>query len=398
MMEEQIAALAQRHESYVRELRHWFHRHAEVSWQEYETSTKIVEELKSMGVPYEAHYGNDTNVAAWICGTGTGKKKTIMLRADMDALPIREDPSHELRSENEGVMHACGHDGHTASLLGTVKILNELKDRFAGTIKIAFEAAEENGGGANDFIRMGFLDDVEALFGCHLFGTVKEGRAAVKVGDFMSGSDAIHITIRGRSGHSSTPHLAIDPVSIAAQFITDAQAVVARLTAPTDIAVVGFSTIHGGTVFNTIPEEVKITGSLRWFSEEVRTTVHKGLEGLLDGLCRAYGADYSIRYTNTMYAVVNDEKLTEFAAGSLGKVLGGGNVERWTKPQMGSESFAYYGEKVPYCFYFIGIDAGDRLPAGHNLHHNSGFCWNDENLKPSMQCMAQIAMDYMLQQ
>ena len=396
-MHNRIAALAEEKYPYVRDLRHWFHRNAEISWHEYKTSARIVEELEKMGIPYEAHYGNDTNVAAWIRGTKAGPGKTIMLRADIDALPIQEDESHEPCSENPGVMHACAHDGHTASLLGTVKILNELRDQFAGTIKIAFEAAEENGGGAQDFIKRGFLDDVDALFGCHLFGTVREGQAAVRAGNFMSGSDALHITIHGVSGHSSTPNLAVDPVNIATQFISNAQAVVARLVPPTEIAVVGFSTIHGGTVFNTIPDEVKITGSLRWFTNEVREIIHNGIERLLDGLCRAYGGSYEIQYTNTMYAVVNDKRLTEFAVRSLDKAMGKENVIQLPLPQMGSESFAYYGEKVPYCFYFLGIDAGDKLPAGHNLHHNSGFCWNDENLKKSMRCMAQIAVDYMMQ-
>ena len=305
MAENQIADLAEQYYPYLRDLRHEFH------------SARIVEELEKMGIPCQAHCGNETNVVAYLEGTGPGTKKTIMLRADIDALPIEEDPAHPLCSENPGVMHACAHDGHIAGMLGAVKILWELRHRFAGTIKVIFEAGEEDGGGANDFIRMGLLDDVEALFGCHLFGTVKEGRAAMRVGNFMSASDAIWITIRGLSGHSSTPHLAIDPVNIAAQLITDAQAVVARLIPPTEIGVLGFSTIHGGTVFNTIPEEVKISGSLRCFSEETRQRIHSGLEGLLKGLTEAYGATYEIKYTNSMPAVINDERLTKCAAESV---------------------------------------------------------------------------------
>ena len=397
MVENQIAALAEQYYPYVRDLRHEFHRHPERSWKEFRTSARIVEELEKIGVPCQAHCGNETNVVAYLEGTGTGEKKTIMLRADIDALPIEEDPSHPLCSENPGVMHACAHDGHIAGMLGAVRILQELRGQFAGTIKVIFEAGEEDGGGANDFIREGLLDDVEALFGCHLFGTVKEGRAAMRVGNFMSASDAVWITIRGLSGHSSTPHLAIDPVNIAAQLITDAQAVVARLTPPTEIGVLGFSTIHGGTVFNTIPEEVKISGSLRCFSEETRQRIHSGLEGLLKGLTSAYGATYELKYTNSMPAVINDERLTKLAAESVEKVLGEGHVDMLKDPQMGSETFAYYCDKVPSCFYFLGIDADDRMPEGHNLHHNSSFCWRDENLRLSMECMAQIALDYMTQ-
>ena len=322
MLQAEIAALSERYYPYVQELRREFHRYPEVSWKEYRTSKRIVEELEKMGVPYQAGCGAETNVAAWIHGTKPGEGRTILLRADMDALPIWEDESHPLCSENPGVMHACAHDGHVAGMLGAVRILNELKDRFSGIIKIAFEAGEEDGGGANGFIQAGFLDDVEAVFGCHLFGTVREGRAALRVGNFMSASDAVRLKIRGVSGHSSTPHLAVDPVNIAAQFITAAQAVVARLVPPTEIAVLGFSTIHGGTAFNTIPDEVSIEGSLRCFSEETRACIHRGIEGLLKGLTEAYGASYELRFTNTMSAVINDEALTRGAAASIASVIG----------------------------------------------------------------------------
>ena len=197
MLQAEIAALSERYYPYVQELRREFHRYPEVSWKEYRTSRRIVEELEKMGVPYQAGCGAETNVAAWIHGTKPGEGRTILLRADMDALPIQEDESHPLCSENPGVMHACAHDGHVAGMLGAVRILNELKDRFSGIIKIAFEAGEEDGGGANGFIQAGFLDDVEAVFGCHLFGTVREGRAALRVGNFMSASDAVRLKIRG---------------------------------------------------------------------------------------------------------------------------------------------------------------------------------------------------------
>jgi len=395
MLTAKINELVEKHYPHVRDVRHWLHRNAEISWKEYKTSARIVEELERLGIPYEAHYGNDTNVAAWIKGTGSGTEKTILLRADMDALPIEEDEGHEPRSENPGVMHACGHDGHTAGMLGVAAILNELKDQFSGTVKIAFEAAEENGGGSHDFIREGFLDDVEGVFGCHLGGSVKEGSISTRVGNFMSASNAIHITIRGLSGHSSTPHLAIDPVSIAAQMITTAQAVVSRLVAPTEIAVLGFSTINGGTVFNTIPDEVKITGSLRCFTEETREKIQTSLAAILKGICEAYGASCELSFTNQMYAVVNDEKLAKCAVESLQKSLGEEHVELLRDPLMASESFADYRQKAPIFFYYVGIDAGDALPVGHTLFHNGSFCWHDEVLKVSMKTMAQIALDYM---
>jgi len=396
MLEERIAALAEEYYPYMRDVRHWLHRNAEVSRFEYKTAARIAEELTKIGVPFEEHYGNDTNIAVWIKGTKEGPDKTIMLRADIDALPVQEDESHELRSENPGVMHACGHDGHTAAMLGTVKILNELKDQFSGTIKVVFEAGEEDGGGARDFVKKGFLDDVEAIFGAHLFGTVPDGHMATRVGNFMSGSDVLYITIRGLSGHASTPHLAIDPIVVAAQFIANVQSVVSRMVPPTDIAVVGFSTIHAGTVFNTIPEEVQISGNFRWFSQDVHKKILQAVEDYLAGLCKANGATYEIKYSHAAcWSVVNDEKLTNHAVKSAQKVLGAEKVHLLKDPQMGSESFAFYGEKAPYCFYYIGIDAGDALPPGHNLHHNSGFCWRDENIEVSMKTMAQIALDYM---
>ena len=395
MEKEKICGLAEKYYPAVKELRHELHQNPELSWQEFWTSEKICEELEKIGIPYEKGYGNETNVAAWINGEGEGVDKTILLRADMDALPIQEESGYEFPSKNDGIMHACGHDGHVAGLLGAAHILYDLRKDFSGTIKLAFEAAEENGGGAKDFIQKGFLNDVEAVFGCHLFGTVKEGKVGIRVGNFMSASDAVYIKIHGVSGHASTPHLAIDPVNIAAQFITDAQAIVARTVPPTQIAVLSFCRIQGGTAFNIIPDEVELAGSLRCFDENIRKKIHDGIEGLLKGLTENYGATYEIHYENSLPAVINDEKLTLLAADSMTKIMGKGNVDFLTDPNMGSESFAWYREKAPSCFYYLGIDAGDKLPKGHNLHHNGKFCWHDKNLKTSMELLAQIALDYM---
>ncbi len=395
-MDETIKALSEKVYPYVVDLRHWFHEHAELSWKEYETSARIVRELEAMGVEHEAHFGNETNVAAWIKGTGPGDpNRVIMLRADMDALPIDEPEDHVPRSKNPGVMHACGHDGHTANLLGVVRILNEMKDRFAGTIKFCFEAAEENLGGAYDFMNKGFLDDVEAAYGLHLYGGAPEGKVFIRKGGMMSGSDVLHLTIRGVSGHSSQPHLAVDPVNIAAQFITDAQAVISRMLPPYEIGVLGISTIHAGAWFNIIPETVEITGSIRIFNEESRELIHKGLEGLLDGLTKAYGATYELSYSNVMYAVINDGDLVRTARESIESVVGPERLKELEVPWMGSESFAYYREKAPICFYLVGIDPGDVLPPNHEKHHNMNFCWRDEALMTSLQTLSQVAFDHM---
>ena len=395
-MNEKIELLSERYYPHVVQLRHWLHEHAELSWKEYQTSEQIVRELEDIGVEYEAHYGNETNVAAWIKGTGPGDPgRVIMLRADMDALPVQEPESHEPRSMNPGVMHACGHDGHTANLLGVVRILNDLKDSFAGTIKFCFEAAEENVGGAFDFMDKGFLDDVEAAYGLHLYGGVKEGKVGIRAGGMMSASDVIHLNIHGVSGHSSQPHLAIDPIVIAAQFITDAQAVISRKLPPYEIGVLGLSTIHAGTMFNIIPDTVEMTGSIRCFSEESRALIHKSMEGILDGLTKAYGATYELWYTNEMYAVINDEKLVEGALKSIESVVGREGIDPMKQPWMGSESFAYYAKKAPLCFFTVGIDAGDALPVNHNLHHNQNFCWHDEVLLTALRTLSQVALDHM---
>lgn len=395
MYNDEIRALAEQEEAYALELRRHFHRHPELSFQERETAARVAKELEAMGIAPQVGYGADTNVVGVIQGQPGGR--TVLLRADMDALPIAENADSPYCSRNPGVMHACAHDGHTAGLLGTARILMAMRDKFRGTVKLAFECGEEDGGGAQAMIDKGILQDppVEAAFGCHLFGTVAEGRAAFRAGNFMASCDTVRMVIKGLGGHASTPHLAIDPVVIAAQVITAAQAVVARTISPTDIGVMTFSTIHGGEFFNIIPDQVEITGSIRNFSPTVRQRIHQVLEGLLRGICGAYGATYEIGYTNSLPAVVNDPGLVEKAAASMAAVLGADKIDRLEQPQMGGETFSYFCRAVPSCFFFLGIDAGERLPKGANLHHNALFCWNDAMLKTYMQGLAQIAVDYL---
>lgn len=377
----------------VKALRHYFHMNPELSFQEFGTAAKVAETLEALGIETQTGVAK-TGVVGLIRGAAQGP--TVLLRADMDALLLQEEADVPYKSQTPGVMHACGHDGHTAGLLGAAMILNEMKDQLRGNVKLVFQPAEENEGGALPMIEAGVMENpkVDVAFGCHLWGNLKEGQIQLKRGPMMASPDMFTIKITGKGGHASAPHLAIDPIVIAAQVINEFQTIISRRKDPVKPAVISVSMIRGGETHNVIPNTVEMCGTIRVFDKEVRKWIPEAMEAVLRHVTEANGASYDFYVEKRFPPLINDNAMTELVEKSAVKLFGSDRVE-WTEtPNMGGEDFAYFAEHVPSAFFFVGIAQDESNPVSH---HHPKFAWNDENLKVSMQTLAQVAIDYLNQ-
>lgn len=310
----------------------------------------------------------------------------------MDALPIKEEINLEYKSKVDGVMHACGHDGHTAALLGTAMILNELKDKLKGNVKLIFQPAEEGDGGAKIMIEEGVLENpkVDAAFACHLWGEVKEGCIKLKNGPIMASSDDFKFKILGKGGHGATPHLCIDPINIAIQVISNIQIFVNRKINPLEPVVLSFCSIHGGEGINSIPDEVEVTGTIRTFDNDTRDFIIKAFEDILRTVTESQGAKYIFQCESFAPPVINDYHMTELVKMSACQILGKDKVLEAKEPDMGAEDFAFFSNSVPSALFFVGIMKEKKI-----IHHNGNFAWNDENLLTACQCLSQIVVNFL---
>lgn len=337
-------------EPYMIHVRRHLHKFPELSFMETGTMDFIEKELKEMGLsPVRV---NDSGIFADI--TGNVKGKTIAVRADMDALPVKEESGKEYRSENEGVMHACGHDSHVAMLLGLAKLILKRKNELNGTVRLLFQQAEEQPpGGAVGFIRNGVLKNVDYVLGQHIYSTFESGKAAIHYREAMANADEFKIKIHGKGGHGSEPEATVDALVVAANFITAAQTIVSRNIGSQEPAVVSFGTLNSGYRYNIIAPHAEMTGTVRTFSSEVQDRIIQRLEAVLSGICEAFGATYEYEYEKGYPVVVNDEKVAKIIEDSAAEVLGDENVLK-PDPIAGGEDFAYYLNEVPGAFYFLG--------------------------------------------
>jgi len=385
-----IKELADKYFTAYSRIRQHLHQYPELSGEEYETSRFIQAELDKLGIEHEVVY--KTGVVGLIRGGKPGK--TVLLRADMDALPIEETADVPYRSKNPGRMHACGHDGHTAGLLGAAMILNELKSELCGNVKLMFQPDEELNGGALPMIEAGILENptVSAAFGLHLWGPMPVGKVYYKDGPMMAAADAFTITIKGRGCHAAMPQVGIDPVVIAASTITEFQNIVSRKIDPLKPAVISTCSIHGGDAFNVIPQEVELKGTVRTLHEQVRSQIPDLMEQVLKGQAEASGCDYEFNYKRGYPAVVNHKAPNQVAVSAFSKIVGSENVMELEDPNMGGEDFAYLGQRVPSAFLYVGIAEADKpVP----IHHHPEFQWQDDVLKVSSAGLAQIAVDFL---
>ena len=390
MYTEKIKTLVEKYYDTALKVRHQLHKYPEISFQE-ENSAKLVEEtLSKFGIKHHRLF--KTGVVALIEGAKPGK--TVLLRADMDALAMTEEADVEYKSQIQGVMHACGHDGHTAGLILAAIVLNELKNELCGNVKLMFQPGEETEGGALPMIEEGVLENpkVDAAFGCHLWGIAEEGKALVRSGATMSSPDEFRIKIIGKGGHGAMPHISVDPIVMTAQIISGFQSIISRRKSPLEPAVISVCSIHGGTTHNIIPDNVQLVGTIRTFDSKLREWIPKAMEDYVDAITKAHGGSYEFQHFKRYPSLVNDEKMTELAESSIAKVLGSENVERMKEPNMGAEDFAYLCQHVPSSFFFIGITKDKDHPV---IHHNPKFSWDDKVLRYSASCLSQIAIDFL---
>lgn len=391
-MKEKIEQLAEKHLGRIMEVRRELHRFPELGFKEFKTAEIIKKELDRIGIPY------DSGIAVTgIVGLIKGKKdgKTVLLRADIDALPIDEESSCEFKSEIAGNMHACGHDGHAAGLLGAAMILNELKDEISGNIKLVFQPAEEGPGGADPMIKAGILENpkVDAAFGCHICPAYKAGQILVKDGDMMSHTTSFDIMIQGVGGHGSQPEKTVDPIIIGSQIVTNFQNIMSRNISTLKPAVLSCCSIKAGETYNVIPDKLTIKGTIRTFDEELTNEIVERMECIIKGITSSYGASY-VFDVNRMYpAVKNNHEMFEFSKETLGKVVGEENIIVMKEPLMGSEDFSYFGKKVPSNFFLVGVrDTQEDIEA--MLHHPK-LLWNEKHLKISAKALSQLAVDFL---
>jgi len=369
-------------EDQVIDWRRHLHRHPEPSFEERETAAFVAQTLEGFeGLEIERPTENSV-----LARLATGRPgPTVALRADIDALPITEESGVDFASENPGAMHACGHDGHTAMLLGAAKILSA-RDLPGGEIRFIFQHAEESPpGGARDLVAAGVLDGVDLVYGCHLWTPLELGKVAVRPGPFMAASDFLKLKITGRGGHAGLPHDAIDPIAIAAQVVTNLQHVVSRGIDPLRSAVVTIGAFHAGDAPNVIPEVAELEGTARSFDPEVRERLPELIERIATGVAGAHGAQAELEFIRGYNAVVNDENAAELVRGVVP-----GEALTDLDPIMGGDDFSAYLAEVPGCYAFIG--AGSEEAGATYMHHHPRFRIDERALATGVRMHVDVAL------
>jgi amidohydrolase len=377
----------------VADRRH-FHENPELAFEEVETARFVAERLAQLGVEDVRTGVGKTGVTGLIKGN-KGDGKVIMLRADMDALPILEEVDAEYKSKVDGKMHACGHDAHTAMLLGVARILMDHRDDFKGTVKVLFQPAEEvPPGGAQAMIRDGALEDpkVDASLGLHVAADMPSGQIGVRSGPGSAGSDRFRITIQGKGGHAARPQNAVDPVVIASQMVLAFQTLVSRETDPMDSAVISTTAIHAGEAFNVIPDTAELRGTIRTISQETRERLETRLQEVARGVAGALGAEVKIDFIRGYPSVQNDEAMTGIVRRAAIEACGDEHVVE-SELGMGGEDFSYFSLEVPSCFFRCGTRNEERgIVWGH---HHPKFDVEEEGFVNGMATMANAAITYL---
>jgi len=348
-----IKTLAQQYAPEFIAVRHHLHAHPELSYQEFETSKYVQGKLKEFGIPYEVKA--TTGVVGLIRGKNPDSR-IIALRADMDALPILEENDLPYKSQNPGVMHACGHDVHTTCLLGAAKILQELRNEWEGTVKLIFQPGEEkNPGGASLMIKDGVLQNPapQGILALHVHTAMEVGKLSFRGGQVMASADELYITVKGKGGHAASPHLVVDPILIASHLIIALQQIISRNNNPFNPSVLSISAINGGNTTNVIPNEVKLMGTFRAMDEEWRFKAHELIRQTAENLCRSMGGDVYLHIDVGYPYVMNNEQLSNNARQLAETFQGAENVSE-TELRMGAEDFGYYAQQIPACFYRLG--------------------------------------------
>ncbi|MEQ8924861.1 MAG: M20 family metallopeptidase [Fulvivirga sp.] len=390
-MIEKIKKLAKEYKQDVINIRRHIHANPELSYQEFNTAKFVAGQLREFGIEPKEGIA-ETGLTAIIKGKNPDKKVTA-LRADMDALPILEANDVPYKSKNEGVMHACGHDAHTASLLGCAKILNALKGEFEGTVKLIFQPGEEkNPGGASLMIKDGALKNPApaTIFGQHVMPLIPVGKVGFRPGMYMASCDEIYLTVHGKGGHGAIPELAIDPVLITSHIIVALQQVISRNASPKTPTVLSFGKVEANGATNIIPEKVEVAGTFRAMNEEWRAEAHRIIKKMAESIAEGMGGSCTVNISKGYPYLENDPTTTESARKSAEEYLGKENVEDldlW----MGAEDFSYYTHEVPACFYRLGTRNEQKGITSYV--HTPTFNIDEDALEIGSGLMAWIAID-----
>jgi len=387
MLEKKVQQLAKKNLNQLISFRRHLHQHPELSFKEYKTCQFVKEKLEAWGI--------ETQIMATtgVIGLIRGKKpnsKILALRADMDALPIQETNIVDYKSQNDGIMHACGHDVHTTCLLGAAQILQELKEEWEGTIKLIFQPGEEQlPGGASILIQEGVLQNPNpsSILGQHVEPLLEVGKIGIKSGLFMASCDEIHVTVKGKGGHGARPHQCVDTILMASQLIVQLQQLVSRNADPLMPTVLTFGKIYSeGGATNIIPDEVKLLGTLRTFDETWRAEAHERLVQSAQLICKSMGGSCDFNILKGYPFLKNNEELTQLTRQHIEAYLGTENVID-LPARMGGEDFAFYSQQIPACFYRLGV----QNPNGSGLH-TPNFDVNEQSLEVGAGLMAWLAM------
>ncbi len=388
-LKHKISQLANQIQQDVISNRQHLHAHPELSFHEYETSAFVAAKLDELGIPYQKMA--DTGLVALISGEKPSGN-VVALRADMDALPIIEANEVPYKSKNVGIMHACGHDVHTSSLLGTAKILSELKSEFAGTVKLIFQPAEEKlPGGASVMIKEGVLENPkpQAVIGQHVMPLIEAGKVGFRSGKYMASTDEIYVTVHGKGGHGAQPQQNIDPILIASHIIIALQQIVSRVADPRLPSVLSFGKVIANGATNVIPNEVYMEGTFRTMDEEWREKAHQKMKKMAEGIAEAMGGTCDFNIVRGYPFLINEEKLTEQVRGFAEEYLGKENVldlDIW----MAAEDFAYYSQVADACFYRLGTRNEEKGII--SSVHTPTFDVDENSLNISTGLMAYIAL------
>lgn len=375
----------------IRDRRH-LHAHPELGFEEHETSAYVAERLRSLGIETRTGVG-ETGVVGVIRGGSAGK--TVMLRADMDALPVQEEGDKPYKSTRPGVMHACGHDGHTAILLSVARILSEQKTSLRGNVVLAFQPAEERPpGGALGMIEDGAMDDpkVDAVFGLHLTG-LPVGVVGVRGGPSASSADSFRATIHGVGGHGARPQTAVDPVLIAAHIVTALHTIVSRNVDPLQAAVITVGSIHAGTVPNVIPPHAMMSATVRSFDQGVRERLAARIQETVVGIAKAMAGDATVDYTYGYPVLVNDDAMADFVTSVALEVVGPEKTRVNPPPTMASEDVGYFISRATGCYFNVGVLNPEK---GFTVtNHNPGFDIDEDALPVGVEMLTRIVERYL---
>lgn len=379
---------AAKYGDYLIEMRRCFHAHPEVSGEEYETSKRIKAELDKFGIAWRP-CGLETGILATIQGGKPGK--TILLRGDMDALTVQEETELPYASEVSGVMHACGHDCHISTLLTAARVLNDVKADLCGTVRLAFQPAEETAQGAKSMIENGALDEVDGCFGIHVWSNVPAGQVALAPGPRMAAADQFSIDIKGKGGHASAPHQCVDAAVVASAMVTNLQSIVSREVDPGDPAVLTVGRIEAGTRWNVVAEYGRLEGTTRYFSRDLYQRFPEMMERVVTQTAQTFRAEAKLNYDRIVPPAINDDQMTEVAIGAARKAISADAViaiDRIT----GGEDFAYFMEKVPGAIALMGV--GNESCGAVWPQHSGKYRVDESALINSVLLYAQVAADF----